>query len=106
MLRGLAFLAVTNTYYYKDNDCNDVGSHFEKFLHAYAEVGNIVVNNKESAEENGTENADVWLPYGKDNKGDGKPASVAEAVVSPCAGGVIHNEIKSAETRNHTADYC
>ena len=81
MLRGLAFLAVTNTYYYKDNDCNDVGSHFEKFLHAYAEVGNIVVNNKESAEEDGTENADVWLPYGKDDKGDGKPASVAEAVV-------------------------
>lgn len=103
-LRRLAFFAVADTYDYKNNDGYHIRSHLEKLLYAYAEVGDIVVNNKESAEKDGTENADVRLPYGKDYKSDGKPASVAKAVVGPNSAGVVHYIIKTAQTGDDAAD--
>lgn len=104
MLRRLALSAVADAYYYKNNNCNNIGSHFEKLLNAYTEVRNIVVNNKKSAKEDGTENADIRFPYGEDNERDGKPASVAKAVVGPNSASVVHNIIKAAESGNHAAN--
>lgn len=51
MLRGLTFLAVAYAYNNKNNDGYNIRSHFEKLLNAYAEIGNIVVNNEKSAEK-------------------------------------------------------
>lgn len=51
MLRGLTFFAVAYAYNNKNNDGYNIRSHFEKLLNAYAEIGNIVVNNEKSAEK-------------------------------------------------------
>ena len=104
MLRGLAFSAVADAYDDENDDGNDVRSHLEKLLNAYAEVRDVVVNNEKSAEKDGAENADVRLPNSEDNQRDGEPASVAKAVVGPNAAGVVHNVVKAAKTGNHTAD--
>ena len=50
MLRGLAFSAVADAYDDENDDGNDVRSHLEKLLNAYAEVRDVVVNNEKSAE--------------------------------------------------------
>ena len=65
----------------KDNDRNEVRSHLEKLLIAHAQIRNIVVDNKESAEKNRTDYAEVRSPNSEDNKRNCKPASVTEGII-------------------------
>ena len=90
----------------KDEDCNGykVGEHLDKLLCAAREARDKYAGDIKSAEDVGREDRASRLPKRKNYDCDSKPSSVAEAVVGPCSRGVVHNEVKSAKSRNSTAD--
>ena len=76
--RGLIFFAASGTCDNKNNYCYKVGEHFEKLL---VRKGNSVfckeaAGNIKSAENKGAYYAEVWLPNGENNQGNGKPALI------------------------------
>ena len=64
------------------DDGDHIGQHLIELLDGQIHAGgDIHVKNVKAAEQERGENTDIGTPYGEDNKGNGKPASVAEGVV-------------------------
>lgn len=98
----LALLAGTGDDQYHDS--NDVGKHLDKLLHTSRKTGNVNARDVKTAENVGAEDSGAGFPQCEDNDSDSEPSAVAETVVGPGAGGVVHDEVKTAKSRNSSAD--
>ena len=81
---------------------NHVGNHLIKLLvlHVIHTGGDVQIDDVQTAEQEGGQDAYIRSPDGEDHQGDGKPAPIAEGVVGPDAAGVVHNIVKSAQARD------
>ena len=88
----------------QNGDGYQIRQHFDQLLVATRKTGDINAGDVKTAEYVGAEDRQARTPQGEDDDGDCQPAAVAESVVGPCARGVVHDEIKSAKTRDSAAD--
>ena len=104
-LGGLILPLVAHGGEHKHNQGDDIGQHLVQLLHGkVCSRGDEQIQDVQSAEEDGAENAHIGPPDGEDHQSNCQPATVTEGIVGPDAAGVVHNIIQSAQARDHGAD--
>ena len=104
-LGRLAFTPVAQADHNQHQDSDQVGEHLVDLLDS--QVGpcrDKEVKDIKSAEKHGSKDTYIGAPDGEDDEGDGQTSPVAETVVGPDAGGVVHDIIETAQAGNHAAD--
>jgi len=89
---------------HQHHDGYQIRKHLDDLLLASRKAGDIYAGDIKTAEYVGAEDSGAGLPQSEDNDSDSKPTSVTEAVICPGAGGVVHYEVKTSETRDSTAE--
>ena len=95
-----------DAYKYEYDNGNNIGQHLNKLFGAARKAGNVNAYNIEAAEKEGTQNGRFGSPDCENNYCNGKPSTVAEAVVGPCSGRIVHNKIETSKTCYCTAQTC
>ena len=87
------------------NDCDDIRRHLVQFLHGkICASRDVHMQNIQSAEQEGRDNAQVRPPDGENDQCDRQPAAVSESVVAPDAAGLVHHIVQAAESGDHAAN--
>ena len=101
---GLVLPLVAHGGQHQHQNGHKIGKHFVQLLHRQVGArGNEQIQNVQSAEKNGAENAHIGTPDGEDYQGNGQPAPIAEGIVGPDAAGVVHDVVQAAQAGDHAA---
>ena len=92
-LGRLVFSLLSQAGYNQDHNGDHIGKGFEYLLGAPVQARYIQIKDVQTAKQDRTPDGINRFPQGEDDKGDCKPASVAESVVGPGTAGVFHDKV-------------
>ena len=105
MGRGLVLPLVLDAGHDKHQDGDHVRCHGDKLFCSRTEARYQDAADIETAEEEGTEDAQHRFPQGEYYDSNCKPSPVAETIVGPGATGVVHNPVEAAQPRYNSTYY-